>query len=262
MSQENAVEKSEGTPKKRTTLKDWVMSAVILWLCALLMVCAFRGLGPLNTTKLEGIAVILDENGEAVPYRDITFTFYSHYAPGFFRSELSRERNYYIDEHGFGRGFPGHKAFPLKIPNSGATLFFHTRNGRYAAVVDIDRGDPTTGLVVELRPRHSTTGRLVDSIGAPLANHEFSLEFNRTPDFPRTLIGYRGVTVKTFEYEYCATDADGYFSVERLIPGLEYQVSIHVPSISMYAVSVKMPILQPEQYQEPYDLGDVVVRRF
>ena len=259
MSKENAVEKSEGITKKQTTLKDWVTFVIILLLSALLMVHVFRGQGPWNTTSLEGIAIILDENGEAVPYRDIIFTFYSHYAPGFFRSELRRERNYYIDEQGFGRGIPGHKAFPLKIPNSGATLFFHTRNGRYAAVVDIDRGDPTTGLVVELRPRHSATGRLVDNTGRPLANHEFSLDFSRAADFSRSGISVR---VRTFESVYCVTDADGFFTADRLIPGLEYQVNIHVPSISMYAVSVKMPILQPEQYQVPYDLGDVVVRRW
>ena len=65
-----------------------------------------------------------------------------------------------------------------------------------------------------------------------------------------------------FESEYCVTDADGYFIAERLIPGLEYRISLHQPKFSMYAVSVTVPILQPEQYQEPYDLGDVVVRRF
>ena len=182
-------------------------------------------------------------------------TFYSHCA-GFRHSCGLRTRNLHVGESEFGN------EVPIMIPKSGATLFFHTHNKKYAAVVDLEKDDPTTGLVVELRPRHSATGRLVDHTGTPLAHYEFSLNFNRTHEMvsSSSFGGNKHASVKTFEYEYCVTDADGYFSVERLIPGLEYQVSIHVPSISMYAVSVKMPILQPEQYREPYDLGDVVVR--
>ncbi len=141
----------------------------------------------------------------------------------------------------------------MKIPKYAATLFFHTTDKKYAAVVDLGPNDPTTGLVVELHPRYSATGRLVDQAGAPLAHYEFSLDFSRTPDSGSD----HSVPVETFEYEYCETDSDGHFKVDHLIPGLEYRVRIHVPNLSHFMTPVKMPILKPEQYQEPYSLGDV-----
>ena len=258
MSQEKIAQNSEGTPRKRTQPGEWINLGSVLLLSTFAILMALRGSGPLNPVSLEGSAVILDENGEPIPYREIVFTFYSHYAPGFFRSEESRKRNYYIDEQGFGRGFGGDTGFPLKIPKAAATLFFHTRNGKYAAVVDIDPNGPTTGLGVELRPRHSATGRLVDHVGAPLANYEFSLDFQRTPDF-----GFRNrvVFTETLESVPCETDADGLFTVDRLIPGVEYYFRFHRPGPThRYTALLKMPILLPEQYQEPYSLGDVSVR--
>ena len=198
--------------------------------------------------------MILDENGDVLPYQDTTFTFYSRYAENAFRSETRRERNYKIDETGFGND-----AF-MRIPKFPATLFFHTWNGKYAAVVDIDVGEPTTGLVVTLRPRHSATGRLVDRSGAPLANHEFRLFFQRSPAFDRSFFSRSSATVKTFEFGYGETDADGYFTVDRLIPGLEYSLRTHQPKDGGGYANVTMPILQPEQYQEPFDLGDVFTR--
>jgi hypothetical protein len=260
MSPENAAENAERALQKYKRAA-WIsqISFLILFSCYLFFV--FRGTGPLNTVNLEGTIVILDENGEPIPYRDTIFTFYSHYAPGFFRSEESRQRNYYNDERGFGKGFKVGNEFPLKIPNAGATLFFHTRSGKYAAVVDIAKGDPATGLAVELRPRFSAKGRLVDNKGTPLGNYEFSLEFSRYHDLgARTPFDVKSATQTMFEYEYCETDADGFFTAERLIPGLEYSVDIHQPRTSWYSASVKAPILQPEQYREPYDLGDVSVK--
>jgi len=210
---------------------------------------------PLNTQRLQGIIVILDENGDVLPYQDTTFTFFSRYAENAFRSETRRERNYKIDETGFGND-----AF-MRIPRFPATLFFHTWNGKYAAVVDID--EPKTGLVVTLRPRHSATGRLVDQSGAPLANYEFRLFFQRYPGFDSSFFSRGWATNKTFETVYGETDADGYFTVDRLIPGLEYSMRVHHPKNADGTDShgkITMPILQPEQYQEPFDLGDVSAR--
>jgi hypothetical protein len=210
--------------------------------------------------SLQGTVVILDENGETLPYRDTTFTFFSQYPGGFFRSESSRTRNFYIDEGEFGN------RFPIKIPNFPAKLFFHTRNGKYAAVVALAKGDPRTGLEVTLRPRHSATGRLVNQSGKPLANYEFTLDFWRTEDdsgfisdLILTFVGSRPISAETLESVYAETDADGYFTVDRLIPGLEYSLSIHVPRNAGGYTTVTMPILQPEQYQEPFDLGNVSV---
>ena len=256
MCQENPAH-SEKTNRKQV-LAQYVGLGATLLLCVCFIVMTFRGSGPLNTVSLEGTVVILDENGEAIPYRETIFTFYSHYAPGFFRSEAGRKRNLCIDEQGFG------KEFPIKIPKSAATLFFHTRNGKYAAVVDVDHNESTTGLAVELRPRFSATGRLVDHTGTPLTTYEFSLDFSRRHDFGSySPFNRKYATVETFESEYCETDSDGLFTVDRLIPGVEYRLSIHLPQSARmrHMTTLQMPILRPEQYQKTYDLGDVSVGR-
>jgi len=244
MNQKTAAEKPPQTKH------SWVLFGCVLLLSALCVVSSLKGSGPRNSVSLQGTIVILDENGDVVPYRDTTFTFYSHYPGGFFRSEMSRKRNLYIDEEGFGN------RVPILIPRYPATLFFHTLNGKYATVVDIAEGEPTTGLAVTLRPRHSATGRLVNHSGMPLANFEFTLNLQRTPSFA---FGQNTVSVETLEFVYGETDADGYFTVDRLIPGVEYSLRIHVPRTAGGHATVTMPILEPEQYQEPFDLGDVPI---
>jgi len=213
---------------------------------------------PLNSGSLQGTIAILDENGEVLPYRDTFFTFFSLYPGGSFRSEASRKRNLYVDEEGFGN------KVPIAIPEFPATLFFHTRNGKYAAVVDLAEGEPTTGLVVTLRPRHSATGRLLDQSGTPLANYEFTLDFQRTPELGTSSAfdGKRHAFVETLEFVYGETDSDGYFTVDRLIPGLEYRLHTHQPKDGGGSARVTMPILQPEQYQEPFALGAVFITPF
>jgi hypothetical protein len=255
MQQENDEKKCEC--KKQTWL-SWSVLVCVLLLSACCIALSLKERGPLNTERLQGTIVILDENGDVIPYQDTTFTFYSRYAENVFRSETSRERNYYIDENGFGN------SVFMRIPKFPATLFFHTWNGKYAAVVDLDVGEPTTGLVVTLRPRYSATGRLVDrSSRAPLANHEFRLFFQRSPSFDSSFFSRNFASVKTFETVYGETDADGYFTVDRLIPGLEYSLSTHQPREGGGYGNVTTPILSPEQYQElPFDLGDVSVTPF
>ena len=263
MEQENAAEKIEGTPKKQPqTIQTWILFGCVLLLSALCLFQAILGIVmtqkrscPPNSGNLQGTIEILDENGNAVPYRDTTLTFFSLYAGSSVRCEANRKRNLYVDAEGFGN------RVPLAIPEFPATLFFHTRNGKYAAVVDLAEGEPTTGLAVTLRPRHSATGRLLDRSGTPLANYEFSLNFQRTPEIDRSLpFGRSWATVETFEFVYGETDADGYFTVDRLIPGLEYNLRTHQPKDGGGYTNVTMPILQPEQYQEPFDLGDVFTR--
>jgi hypothetical protein len=258
MKQKNANEKIKGKPQKETRKTDWRshIFGVLILLSVFCLMYFFQAWGPLplDTERLQGTIVILDENGDVLPYRDTTFTFFSRYAENVFRSERSRKRNYFIDETGFGNDIF------MRIPKSPATLFFHTWNGKYAAVVDLDVGEPKTGLVVTLRPRHSATGRLIDNDGTPLAHHEFRLFFQRSPGFDRSFFSRGWATVKTFETVYGETDADGYFIVHRLIPGLEYSIHVHYPKEGRGYARVTMPILEPEQYQEPFDLGDVVVR--
>ncbi len=249
MSTENAAPNFE-TASRKQTRTNWVALGCNLILFACVLFLAARQSGPWNGTNLEGTVAILDEKGVPIPWREVDLTFFSHYPSGYFWSDLNRKRNLYVGKSEFGN------RIPIKIPKYASTLFFHTKDKKYAAVVDLGPNDPTTGLVVELHPRHSATGRLVDQKGAPLAGYEFSLQFSRTPDF-----GFdKSATVETFEYEYCVTDSDGVFKADRLIPGLEYKIRIHIPSVSMYGASVTMPILKPEQYEEPYSFGDVSVR--
>ena len=246
-------------PQKQTqTRQNWIMLGCVFILFACCVTMSLKMKGPIDWGSLEGSVVIVDTNGDVLPYRDTNFTFFSHYANGFFRSEKGRKRNYYIDDAGkFGSNSP----YP--IPKFPATLFFHTRNGKYAAVVDIAKNEPTTGLVVTLRPRHSATGRLVDRSGTPLANYEFSLDFQRTPEFGSSFpFGSKFALVETFESEYVETDADGCFTVDRLIPGVEYNLFTHLPKDSGGSSKVTIPILQPEQYQQPFPLGDVVIKPY
>ena len=242
MEQENAGEK---TPKKQTRKTGWTISGTTIFLCFVLVVITFERFNPPALRSLEGTIVIVDENGDVVPYRSPVVTFFSHYAPGTFRGEVGRKQDLYFDDSG---------NFGSWIPRYPATLFFHSRNGKYAAVVDIAKGDPTTGLEVILRPRHSVTGRLVDRSGTPLANYDFRLEFMRVSE--RNF--RRRVKIETFESLYSKTDADGFFTVDRLIPGVQYQLRTLLPTENRFS-RVTMPILEPEQYQEPFDLGDVSI---
>jgi len=82
---------------------------------------------------------------------------------------------------------------------------------------------------------------------------------SRTPDFPQSSFGPKCVPVETLESEYCETDADGFFTADRLIPSVEYDIRIYSSKSPYRHTSLKMPILQPEQYQQPYSLGDVVM---
>jgi len=253
MEQENADGKIEGKPQKETRKTDWLASGTIIFLVVCITVTTFARHSPLDLRWFGGTIVVVDENGDVIPVRSTlpTITVFSHYAPGLFRSETKRTRDFHFWTDGSGD-------FGTLIPRFPATLFIHYRDGRHATVVDLAQGDPTTGLVITLRPRHSVTGRLVDRTGAPLANYEFRLAIRRWSEgnFRRTVKG------TMFESLYSRTNADGFFVVHRLIPGVEYGLRIltHLPEDDGGLSRVTMPILEPEQYQEPFDLGDVVVR--
>jgi hypothetical protein len=246
MEQENADKK---VPQKKTQNAGWFTSWALGVLSFFFVLMIFERFNPPSWGKLEGTITMVDENGDALPNRLRTVTVFSHYAPGPFRSETGRKYEIWIDDSG---------NFSSLIPKYPATLFFHTENGRYAAVVDLAKGEPTTGLEVTIRPRHSVTGRLVDRTGAPLANYDFRLEFLRFSEANFN----RRVMLERFESLYSRTDANGFFTVDRLIPGLEYQLRTLFPLMPGEGggfSSVTLPILQPEQYQEPFDLGDVRV---
>jgi len=273
MEQENANKETPQTQPQ--TAQTWISFGCVLILVAIIIVqsvvsahnnriilqrvenLTLKGTGPSHTESLQGTVVILDENGEVLPYREMTLTFFSHFARDFSRCETRRKRNLHIDETGFGND----DRILTKIPKYPATLFFHTWDGKYAAVVDLAEGEPTTGLEVTLRPRHSATGRLVSWSGRePLANFAFRLFFRRVSergDCPCGSGHASSAVVETFEFVYGESDAEGYFTVDRLIPGLEYRLSTHRPGVG--GARVTMPILQPEQYQEPFALGDIPI---
>ena len=249
------MEQEKAPQKRKTTRSEWIMFGCIILLSACCITLSLKELVfPLHTEKLEGTIVAMDENGEVIPYPSfITVTVFSHYAPSPYRSETGRTKNHLFDYYDNDTGI-----FGAMIPRFPVTLFFHSQNGKYAAVVDIAKDAPTTGLEVTLRPRHSVTGRLLDRSGAPLANYEFRLEFMRRSEAASG--HFRRVAVETFELLYSKTDADGFFTVDRLIPGVEYNLVILQPENVRGFSSVTMPILEPEQYQEPFDLGDVSIR--
>jgi hypothetical protein len=137
-------------------------------------------------------------------------------------------------------------------------LLFESKDKKYVALIDISSDKPTTGLTIKLRPRYSITGRLVDLNGTPFVNRQFTMYCQRHSDFGDHFPGIhpfgQHAELEKFHSETCTTDADGFFAVHRIIPGADYMLRVRSP------VQLDMPILQPEQYQEPYSLGDVVVQ--
>ena len=243
MNQETADNKTEKSSRKST----WLLSLAMLFPLAVAVGAAVRHSSPQNTMPVEGEVVILDENGEAVPFQPTRIDCFSLYAPHFFRY-ANREQYLHVSESG---------RFRCKIPEFAATLFFDTEDGKYAAIVDVTPDKPPTGLVVELRPRYSITGRLVhETTGTPFANQEVRLECSRCSDFgvddPFWWGNHAyGKTILTMT----TTDAEGFFAMDKNIPGVKYDFRIGGCTKSM-----EMPILQPEQYQQPFSVGDVFVQ--
>ena len=214
---------------------------------------------PLSTMPVSGTVVILNEAGDAIPFQPIKATYFSHYAIEFFWSDRRRKSRVNVNQSG---------AFRVRRPNFNGTLFLETNDGKYATVVDIRSDEPATGLDVVLRPRYSVTGRLLNDEGKPLANQEISLILQRSTDnrkwwLPGDLFS-RARTIgliEEFHKERTTTDTEGYFTMERLIPGVEYRLYTHYPHSGRFRMPLEIPILQPEQYAEPYSLGDIVVPR-
>ena len=257
MEQENANEKIEGKPRKRS------QSCLVCLLCfATGFTLSLIGYTPfpLHTMPIEGTVVILDEHGEAIPFQPTTVTVFARYASGFLRSKW-QTHNFSVDESG---------KFSRKIPEFAATLVFTTKDGKYAAVVDITPDMPPTGLTIELRPRYTVTGRLIHYDGTPLASQRIRLSYMRFGDFEKNLsfriTGRQSATVKELHTETTTTDSEGFFTINNVIPGIEYNLR-NAWSVwntreehDFWVPSLEMPFLEPEQYQEPFDLGDVSVR--
>ena len=259
MSQENANEKTEKTPQKKTwqDLKKGLLIGVLIGFpLALYMLWVGPYPFPLNTMPVSGTITILDEHGEAMPFQPTEVMWYSLYAPALYRSDLKRSRTVLVDES---------EKLSLKIPEFATTLCFFTQDKKYAAVVDIFPDMPPTDLTIELIPTYTITGRLVNyATKAPIADKQIELTAN-TPSseygalFPgNKQYGYS----RTFHLEVTTTDSEGFFTFDNVVPGCKYRLSdnyhSHLPCT--FSKSLVMPILEPEQYQQPFDLGDVVVR--
>ena len=200
-----------------------------------------------------GTVIILDKNGETLPFQPVKLTRLSHYAPSFFRSDWKRRLDIYIDKSG---------NFNSKIPGFAATAFLRTEDGKYAAVVDITPDKPPTGLVIELHSRYTITGRLVhETTGTPLDHQEIALECRSVSVMGKKIpfIGRTYGQIEMLHSEETVTDSEGFFTVDNMIPGAGYDFCILRPRLRYFVRSIEMPVLQPEQYREPFSLGDVVV---
>jgi len=256
MEQKNANEKIEKTPRKRKWLTLGCLPLLIGGLIGLVLSwIGFYPL-PLDAMPIGGTVVILDENGKAIPFRPTQFTSFSHFAPTLPWSELKRTRTFRVDESG---------KFSRKIPAFATTLYFFTEDGKHAAVVDITPSGPPrrTDLTIELRPRYAVTGRLVRHDGTPVANRKIELEYMQSGDSTVNFFSQRTHAMAEILHSVVTTtDAEGLFTFDNVIPGIEYVLISGDPWESGNHFAGKRltkPILEPEQYQEPFDLGDVSV---
>ena len=248
MNEENLVNTSETTRQKKSRKLLWF---VIGFFTGVILLHSF----PLNTMPVSGTVVILNGDGNAIPLQPIRATYFSHYAIEFFWSDRKRKSSVKVSQSG---------DFRVRRPNFNGTLFLETNDRKYATVVDIRSGEPATGLDVALRPRYSATGRLLNDEGKPLANQELSFILQRSTDdrkwwSPGDMFSRIHVVglIETFHKERTTTDTEGYFTLDRLIPGVEYLLYIY--SFRTGYFPLETPILQPEQYAESYSLGDIVI---
>ena len=150
------------------------------------------------------------------------------------------------------------------MPKFAATLCFVTNDGKYAASVDITPDMPPTGLTIELIPTYTITGRLVDRTKkSPLANHKITLVYMRFSEYGAEIPGVTWTHADSgvLHSEATTTDSEGFFTLNNVIPGVEYFLRDNdfLEGKRTFGKYLEMPILQPEQYQEPFALGDVFV---
>ena len=253
MSQEATAEKTEGTPKKQTRQRQGCIRPMFFILFGFLFGFFLAHSTPWNTMPINGTVIILDENGKTLPFQPTRLTRFSLYAKSFFRSDMRRKSDIYVDESG---------KFNSRIPGFAATVFLRTKDEKYAAIIDITPDKPPTNLRIELHPRYTVTGRLVhEATGTPLAQQEIKLKCHRCSDMgvKIPIISREYGMVETFHSETTTTDSEGFFTVDNMIPGTEYKLYLSRSAISYNVISLNMPILQPEQYGEPFSLGDVVI---
>jgi len=230
---------------------------------------------PWDTMQVSGTVVILDESGHVIPMQPSEVWCYPIWTP----TPILRRGGYSCQLFPDASG-----KFSFWIPEYPAMLFAGTKDGKYGAIVNLSPDKPTTGLVVELRPRYTIKMRLVDQEGNPLTYQEFPIK-----EFYMKCVRYhdpgrrspfeqKHSTGNSFHSERVEMDADGFFTVENIIPGADYMINVPSFEHGRYAYysdtpdtpphvrrfqikSIVMPILRPEQYQEPYSLGDIVVLR-
>ena len=256
MSEEKLVNTAEKPRRKKSR---WLLAAIIIG--GFVIALNLHQFFPLNTMPISGTVVILDENGDAIPFQPTRGTFFSHYAPDIFRGEWNQKRRVTANRSG---------NFNIRTPEFNGTLLLLTNDEKYGAVVDVRSDEPTTGLVAELRPTHSVKGRLLDEEGNPFVDQAFSLIMYGETDRGRRVLWHlvnrsgpsflgtsRWIPLYTRD---AVTDSEGYFTMHGLIPGVEYTPYLYSP-YDTTGWSFEIPFLQPEQYQEPYDLGDVIGQR-
>ena len=261
MNEENPVNTPEKPRRKKSR---WALVAIVaIVVCGFIIALAICHPFPLNTMSVSGTVVILDENGDAIPFQPTRGTFYSHYAPDIFRGEWKRKRRVTVNQSG---------NFNIRVPEFNGTLILLTNDETHATVVGIRSDEPTTGLVVELRPTCSVRvrGRLLDEEGNPFADQTFSLVLYGNADMGSRVLSVWmnniwgsgtmiGVGRMSELYSVDAiTDSEGYFTMDRLIPGVEYTPVLHSPYDGSGG-SLEIPVRSTYAY--PYNLGDVIVRR-
>jgi len=248
--------------KTRNKLLLLILCLVIL--CAmilsfLIIYFAQSQLHQFEMIPIDGRIVILNESGMPIPLQPTSVTLFSHYAPAVDRPWNKHQANFQVDTSG---------RFSGEMPKFPVTLFAHTGDGKYATVVHVKPEPSLTGLTVELRPRYSATGRLVDSdTNEPLADREFSFECEQWSDWSISVSfgGQKYAINEIFHSEKHKTDSTGLFTVDSLIPGAEYTISITkdrpVAGSNPYPLyrvcPLKMPFLSEKEYVQPYSFGDI-----
>jgi hypothetical protein len=152
-------------------------------------------------------------------------------------------------------GYPYDDEPPLRIANLRLTNL-HPNRARRITLIQKDRkrigfllaqGDGSMPKIVRMQPWGEVTGQILDADGKPV---KAALSFGDWPDETNadpTLGVYTSI----------ATDDDGKFRIEKLIPGQRYSARIHGTDGKVIGMAFQELVLRPGEVK---DVGQIKIK--